>query len=142
MTREIKFRAWAGGCWIAVDDMEILPEPTEDRLILESDDYTTYEQFTGLLDKNGTEIYEGDILDCYWLAELGITELDCEHRGVARFDDCAFIADFPKPYKCGVCEEGSYQADNLALTAFSHDEEYSLSFEVIGNIHDNPELLK
>ena len=70
-------------------------------------DPATIGQFTGLHDKNGKEIYEGDVV---YIAGLGNTEM---------------IFPFTDLY------------DSLAHTEYGGDIE-----NVIGNIHDNPELLK
>ena len=69
----------------------------------------TVGQFTGLTDKNGVKIFEGDILE--WDAR----EWGCEFREVA---------------------EWNYSL----LAARKHD--WSEWCQVIGNIHDNPELLE
>ena len=83
-------------------------------------DPETVGQFTGLLDKNGKEIYEGDIV----LSKL---------RRARKYDERLVICfdDF----------EWQGKNANGATTSLSLLLEYH-TIEVIGNIHDNPELLK
>lgn len=72
-------------------------------------------EFTGLTDKNGKKIFEGDIVKLYLI--------DGEEIGVIKYNDkmCRFMF-FTK--------DGSYSFDDTD------------DFEIIGNTHDNPELLK
>lgn len=78
----------------------------------------TVGQFTGLHDKNGKEIYEGDILlDGYAKYEVWYSE-----------DRAGFIAEMIDPQNNLVDYLGGYDTERIMT--------------VIGNIHDNPELLK
>lgn len=80
----------------------------------------TIGQYTGLKDKNGVEIYEGDIVNCY--NRNFIVEFRKERGGFFPFA----CGD-----GCGCCE------DEVILLY-----ELETSAKVIGNIYDNPELLK
>ena len=78
----------------------------------------TVGQYTGLTDKYGTKIFEGDIVE-----GAGFTPDDCGY-GTIRWDD------------------GAFEIDGYNIVCTFHEHYYSNEFEVIGNIHDNPELLE
>lgn len=84
----------------------------------------TIGQYTGLKDKNGKEIYEDDIIYCEKYIGGNWIE-DCIEKGYVNFNNGEFGL-----YR----KQGYYQS----LYKF---KEYDYEFEVIGNIHDNPELL-
>lgn len=151
MNRIIKFRAyWKGVNKMVYFDSSTLGYTKEGKvgMFMPSTTGQIYigktepMQFTGLLDKAGKEIYEGSILKCYWLAELGIKEIDCEAMAVVRWnnDEARFFAELIKPYKTGVAEEMIYEESDLPLLNEGYNDNYS--FEVIGNIYEHPDLLK
>jgi hypothetical protein len=110
MTREVKFRGWDRD----YKSMTYQSPTVSAAKIL--DRYDIVMQFTGLHDKNGKEIYEGDILQCeYWLYGTGEVMRLC---GEVIYDAPWWLVNWD--YKW-------------------HDYE---SIEVIGNIRENPELLK
>ncbi len=125
MSREIKFRAWVNDHWVDwIPTCKTLG--AYNASIIDTEGYTfeednpfIVEQYTGLKDKNGKEIYEGDRIkiegsDTVYTVEYG--------RGVwvARFGD----------------EPG----DNICL--FHYVQKNTVLYaEVIGNVHENPELL-
>lgn len=119
--REIKFRAWNGekfqyfgiGTFWHNTDISVYHG-----LVL---DGVKFEQFTGLHDKTGKEIYEGDIIDC----DMTWVDRVLPHRGAIVYCDnfCSFATE-------------NYSGKTLLskLRAWT--------IEVIGNIHENANLLE
>ena len=83
----------------------------------------TVGQYTGLTDKNGTKIFEGDIVG--HIQEYEISD-KVESIAVIKWNEA---------YTCW-----SIEYTNGRITAFLGMEYHRI--EVIGNIHDNPELLE
>lgn len=103
----------------------------------------TIGQFTGLHDKNGkTEGYESDIVRVRWTAELGISEMDFDEIGVIKYntDSASYGIELVKPIDVTVCEDGVYREEWLPLLKCEEGMHYD--WEIIGNIYENPELLK
>ena len=127
MEREIKFRGKAkdGGTWVHGDlttgnTIHISPSWYEDGEV-EWWGYECHEetigQFTGLKDKNGVEIYDGDVVRYETNYALMCFEVKWNNDTLMWEAASRLIADEPLYYNNGF-------------------------IEIIGNIHDNPELLK
>lgn len=89
----------------------------------------TVGQYTGLKDKNGTRIFEGDILRIAKESDGNgtyfVPPLEYPVRAVVKWDLCAWTWET-------LCEDKRYITFPEAWCHFE--------CEVIGNIHDNPEL--
>lgn len=127
MNREIKFRVWDIELHMWINNIEMgknntLCEGTEKRFAVM--------QYIGLKDKNGNEIYEGDILcnDEYqtW-----------EWRGVVKFSHGVFGAEWLLNVKSQSMIGSWGQKHNLRKL----DDDIVERQIVIGNIYENPELL-
>lgn len=124
--REIKFRVWDNtvkkyidGRYVSISGLGLLHvakciikncfRPPHTR----KNPWFIVEQYTGLKDKNGREIYEGDVL-------IDDTGEPIEHW-VVKFSDGGFVGE------CAGVAEPLFELTNL---------------EIAGNIHENPELVE
>lgn len=100
----------------------------------------TVGQYTGLTDKNGKKIFEGDIVKCSDIDDCYYTEEETKFVGVMVFEACAFGIATKDTLRISLgnwCEN-----DNFVSLWELEWNEYINNVEVIGNIHDYPELLK
>ena len=124
MNREIKFRAWnkKEKYMEIVDDLQMFSNdlsigiPSKDYFLRKDD--VELMQYTGLHDKNGKEIYEGDIVK--------YRDSRGQHIEKVIFDKGCFYAGM----HWGSSTRLAPKLINTRIT------------EVIGNIYDNPELLE
>ncbi len=133
MTREIKFRVWDkvsqtmsnvhGITGLARDDDSEFKYIVSDNYGNGVKDWKNIElmQYTGLKDKNGKEIYEGDIIALYGFKQKEEVEIE---RDVVRWneEEAGFWVGCAK----------SYDQDNPKILT---------NIVIVGNIHRNPELL-
>lgn len=118
MSRVIKFRAWGKDGWIdsqffidakdgkAFDSLVITPHSSYSPIMRAGE--VTLMQFTGLFDKNGKEIYEGDVIEFMHSGK--------KVRALVEWID-----------------------NDAGFNSVQHNP---LDNEIIGNIYENPELIK
>ena len=92
-------------CWGTINNVPVMEEVIPE----------TVGQYTGLKDKNGKKIFEGDTV---WFG-------DEKERGVVYFDN-----------------SGARFAVRFDTFDAAFDHLYSNELEIIGNVHDNPELME
>jgi uncharacterized phage protein (TIGR01671 family) len=127
MQREIKFRAWnkVWKCMYYLTGFHLISKKHIQLYYLDEDGSSStctvlvenivLMQYTGLHDKNGKEIYEGDILSFY------------DYKGIVRFglhDDMVY--------------NGWYVETPTAQCELNESFQFA---EIIGNIYENPELI-
>jgi len=125
MMREIKFRAWIHGA----GDPRVTPEMkyvshSLSMFFAKIDDWPLgceLMQYTGIKDKDGVEIYEGDVT-------RQLREDNC-FSGNNKEEDIVIIGE-PEWSELGSLNSGGPDGDYPLI-----------EIEVIGNIYENPELL-
>lgn len=129
MSREIKFRAWETTskemfyqvrCGGMFDNIATAPTTWNgsDWVHLTGGEFTEVMQYIGIVDKNGKEIYEGDIVN--------IDAFGAEEDGY-------FLVKFEN-------ESARYILSGDRLV-YDFDNIYGNECEIIGNIYENPQLL-
>ena len=108
-------------------------------------DPETVGQYTGLCDKNGKKVFEGDILEFpdevwesfYTACGTEYNSWETKNRGVVGYCEDYGRFDFEQY----LFNESSVNAD-LHENGALQFADFIRDLEVIGNIHDNPELMK
>lgn len=130
--RSIKFRAWDSKKKIMIQSVGFTDNDCGrawQREVYMIDDLTNFNsydwrpmQFTGLLDKNGKEIFEGDIVRLCYPEKIWV-------NAVVEWIEAACGFRLVHATIKGLRYSGAYLTNQPIM-------------EVIGNIHENPELLR
>lgn len=128
--REILFRGKRpdNGEWVYGD---LLRNPIDDGIVIvdfgtinyfhEIVDPTTVGQYTGLTDKNGNKIFEGDIIEV----------TSCDYHSLGKKITCEIV------YDRGCFWAKRTDAPEIKSSLSSAELQHTVA--IIGNIHDNPE---
>ena|SRR3990167_3753810 len=141
--RTIKFRAWDAihtkmylwdipethSLWIDFGGHIFKPSGIREFISLDDKDFILM-QFTGLLDKNGKEIYEGDII------RIENYKTEWKH-GEPPFDWRLFSIEWIR-----YTWVFTNKAINTPLSDYDTRTLEPFQIEIIGNIYENPELLR
>jgi uncharacterized phage protein (TIGR01671 family) len=125
--REIKFRVWSKDRKMFVMDGMSVEDIQEDAThsvhlpMLIKQEECVWQQYTGLKDRNGQEIYEGDLINFSWQAGYKEFYDDKNQEVFYNNESASFV--FGKDKSC-------------MLDRVVYD-----TLEVVGNVFENPELL-
>src|SRR5699024_804365 len=133
--REVKFRAWEKTSESMVYDVQnvsgkrIIGESACESFqeVLDSWEYETM-QYTGLKDKNGREVYDGDIVNAWSRGYKGRFEVKWRQEG----SPCWILYPAWK----------NNEFWKIHGTLHEDGQFYDKGIEVIGNFYENPELLE
>jgi uncharacterized phage protein (TIGR01671 family) len=127
MNREIKFRAWTNNTFIEKGMLYDYQDTTYVEIFGFNDENLPLMQYTGLKDKNGVYIYEGDILK---VGENLIAEIIYIGQNIEDYGDeihCSFHAKI--------------KSNRMEEKIIPIDSYFRANCNVIGNLHEAPELL-
>lgn len=137
MRDRFKFRVWKGLENRMVDNVTHLNPLLLDESLSEEAKYNVLMQCTGLKDKNGKLIYEGDIVDCYVSSQK-------IYRYQIKQEIGSFMLVSPKEEIFDFINKWNDNVYPLSQLYFEYENEENCieQCEIIGNIYENPELLE
>lgn len=138
--REIKFRArWK-------DTGKPIPDFMDEYALLHlEDDQLIVEQYTGLKDKNGIEIFEGDINKWYTMNSANLASLSGSDQSI-HYSVMTWIDEWKMWGWLMIDEYTDYLQNGVEcldeVLFWTYNAGSDDPVMICGNIHDNPELLQ
>jgi uncharacterized phage protein (TIGR01671 family) len=140
--REFKFRVWCKGKsdnpnfnkqkWFDIND--VILNKYFPRLFNQNDDNFVIQQYTGLKDRDGKDIYEGDIVMSIYNKEIALVDFNNENYGKVLGWNLLSIAFFdPK--------QDRFVNTEQVPVEYYYGKSPGENWVIIGNIFQNPELL-
>jgi len=127
--REIKFRAWMKDTKVMISHEDNMDMPLEYSAIFGINPKYPIMQYAEIKDKNGKEIYEGDI--------LGRCFDDYDENCVVKYKNGMLMLKTIRSKATRPCNIDR----GFGWSELKNYVHYRNGFEVIGNIYENPELL-
>lgn len=137
--RDIKFRVWCQDkneweeSFVVLLQEGIVSHVINSQLKIIRPERHIVEFYTGLKDSKGREIYEGDILKCPW----NFNPEYFSYGYVVFYKGEFSLASGKEPEYPEICEYDLYDFNETPTRKYFWKEA-----EIIGNIHENPELLE
>lgn len=138
--REFKFRVWSKARKIFVIDGMSIEEIQQDASqslelpLIISQEECIWQQYTGLKDRDGKDIYEGDIVMSIYNKEIALVDFNNENYGKVLGWNLLSIAFFdPK--------QDRFVNTERRAVEYYYGESPGENWVIIGNIFQNPELL-
>lgn len=128
-------------------DGDLVQDMLENQVIASISGYSveaeTVGQYTGLTDKNGKSIFEGDIVKAFGM--IGEIVQECGAFGIQIMpciDYDLLECEIPYGNNANFCFNDNFISLWELWWNYQQDDEPLEVVEVVGNIHDNPKLLK
>ena len=128
-------------------DGDLVQDMLENQVIASISGYSveaeTVGQYTGLTDKNGKSIFEGDIVKAFGM--IGEIVQECGAFGIQIMpciDYDLLECEIPYGNNANFCFNDNFISLWELWWNYQQDDEPLEVVEVVGNIHDSPELLK